>query len=275
MGFDLDARWVIRAARAGAKGQVHKKNFLTVKAIRKPCAGAPMVVVGNPPFSATNAVTTRKRGSRGSLRSGEFLFMAKAVALGADYVAFLMAANMKRDTAQARVHPNLWLVKQLDLGTVTFNPSAPKAQQTKLRCVFQVWQRRAAPRPKMKQWNVRRWNAHTRAPFEMLVLNDRRVNLMVGNFRKPGEVIVEKRSIAASLARGRKATYQRAGDGMMYHLHVVPARRAAVLKFLRAPATQAAFYTNARNTKRQHVGALSMTTLLTRAAKQFRMQITD
>ncbi len=89
--------------------------------------------VGNPPF-----------GRRGSLA---MKFVNKA-ADEADWIAFILPASFGKRSLQNSVHPNLHLIHQTNLFDEKFRIHNGNK---KIRCVFQIWERRDSIREQIKR----------------------------------------------------------------------------------------------------------------------------
>ena len=263
VAFELDKK----LATTLGDGVVHA-DFLMVQALPAAIVAPTVrttVAVGNPPFSSSRRGTRQPKGNGGGLASGEFAFLTHCANLGCHFVAFLMGANMSKATAQGRVDRRLDLIASTALGTVRFG------ETTRLRCVFQVWRRRAQhtlPRPRLLQWSQRRWNGMRARPFELLMLDDPRVNVLFNCWGNVGKVVTDTARIAARFAQGKTRKARGAGDGQWFHLFVAPPLEVTVA-ILRSPRVQAPLRAEGAATKRSGCGSLTIHTFLATCAVAF------
>ena len=106
---------------------IERGDFLTWE---PPRCFKPLAFVGNPPFGKNSSLAVK--------------FFNKAADLGSVWTAFIVPRTFRKPSIQRRLHINYHLQSELLLPldafyTVDGFRSVP--------CVFQVWQRRAEPRP--------------------------------------------------------------------------------------------------------------------------------
>jgi hypothetical protein len=92
-----------------------------------------LIVVGNPPFGRNNSLSVP---------------FFNHFAPSAKMIAYILPKSWRKWSIQDKLNQDFWLVKDLDLNTSFQNENkVPIDERTKLRTVFQIWERRQIKRP--------------------------------------------------------------------------------------------------------------------------------
>lgn len=91
------------------------------------------LIIGNPPFGRQSSLAIK--------------FIKKACLL-ADTVAFILPRSFKKDSMKDKFPNNFWCILEVDLGERIF--LTEKNENYKVKCVFQIWERKSETRKKIK-----------------------------------------------------------------------------------------------------------------------------